>query len=441
MYAHLKELKKPIIPLKSLFVVSVVIFKATLDISYVILVAPHFSWTPSRYPLIPIPFKIFESYFLTFGLAILVPSLLRKPSDFLIVFHLLNPVIPSLSLYALANRAQSYTYMLCAAFALLILAVQLMPRIKVGSLRKGPVIAVSGSILGTTGALLLFMYLKHNVSPFAFNAFNIASLYQQRVTIVAALQKTGVLAYLAFWGSFVFTPFLIIWSLHSCRYKFLFPLFVLIQIFYFFYSARRSVFANLLLLLGTYILIKTKKRHALIFLLWVFITTVVSSTLIATTGGIFLPGSLLIERFLFTHARLNYAYYEFFSKAGFVHLTNVLPLGQRYPFTDIPERLVAKEILLSNSVASGGWLATSYMHFGYEGMIFFALIAGILLKITDSLIINRVSLEVGTPLAMVAFYSLFTSADLTTGLITYGIAPILLLLWLIGTKKSQSRIT
>ena len=61
------------------------------------------------------------------------------------------------------------------------------------------------------------------------------------------------------------------------------------------------------------------------------------------------------------------------------------------------------------------------------------------LRIVDALIVGRLPLWFGLSLVIVPFISLFTSADLSTALLTHGLAVSLVLLWLFGGRKVDLR--
>jgi len=396
------------------------------------------SWTPPRYPLIVNSQKIMESYLLTLILAILLPFRLRKPSDFLITLLFLNPILPTFALYGLADRARNYTYMVAIAFMLILLIQRKMPTLKIPSVRQGLTLALGVSILGAVSGFM-FLVSKvgfHHLTRYGhlYLLLNIEAVLTIR-KIFREVVRGGFQGYLTIWTYNVFIPFLILYVLYKKRYVFL--IFLLIaEILIAMLTAHKGILASICLILGSYIIVE--RRSALNLMIFGFLVVVAGTTLLALTGGPLLPSALISERFLFTHARLNYAYYEFFSKAGFVYLSSTsLPVPIDYPFEFMPERLVGKYIFLSDTIASAGFLATSYMHFGFVGMVLFAVIVGVLLRLLDSLIIEHVPLRVGVPLAITPFVTLFTSSDLTTALVTYGILPTMFLLWLLRKRKIQ----
>lgn len=414
-------------------IILILSLKIALDVSYVYLVVPFFSWTPSRYPLDLNVLKVLESYMLTLGLSLLLPSRIKKPSDFLVVLMFVVPIVPIFSLYGLADRSRPYTYMIALAFITILAALRVMPRLRIRTVRGGPLLGLWISTLGVLSALVVFLIKQGGFYYLTLDLLDIKQLYEVRETVIASLAGAGLLSYVPFWAYYVFMPALMVVALHRKHYS-LFILLAGIQLLFFGLSARRGVLLALLMLVGIYVIIQ--RRFAIHIMIAGFLSLIVASTVGALIGGQFLPASLVLERFFFTPARLSYAYYEFFSASGFVYLTNTLiPVPLSYPFDKIPTLLVGEKILHANTVASAGWLATSYMHFGYQGMIIFAMILGIMLRIIDSLVESRMSYRLGVPLAAIPFYSLFTSADLTTALLTYGIFPMMLLLWALGLQK------
>jgi hypothetical protein len=292
--------------------------------------------------------------------------------------------------------------------------------------------------LGVIGALAFFVS-RGGLQYLDFSYFvggSIRQLYTLREAVGEAIfQGSGPLAYLPFWTYYVFTPTLLLLAIYKRRYGIFLLLLALVLVFAGL-SSRRGVLTAIPIILGTYIIIE--RRSALTLMISGFLTMVAGSTLLALASRTLLPSSLISGRFFFAPARLNYAYYEFFSEAGFVYLSSTsLPIPIDYPFDLIPTRLVAKNVLLSDSVASAGFLATSYMHFGFVGMALFAVIVGILLKLTDTLIVRRIPMRIGVPLATITFVALFGSSDLTTALMTYGILPAMFLLWLLRRRKIQ----
>lgn len=421
---------------KTFFVILILLLRLSLDISYVYLVAPYFSWSETRYILAPNYFKLLESYFLTFVLALTIPFKVKKPSDFLIGLLFIVPVLSTFSLYGLMDMDQGYTYMVAIAFLIIILMRKAMPRIKIANQKRGYIFALSLSIVGTIVTLVWFIS-QGGFQYFNLNFLNISRIHEFREAVKNSIFEGNLLLnYLAFWTYYAFMSALILWALYYKRYALFFML-VGVQVIFFGLSSRRGVLVGLVLVLGSYMFIK--RRNSLTLLTSALIAGVLGSIILALLFHKFLPANLLIERSIFTPARANYAYYEFFSKAGFVYLSSTKLSLIDYPFPNIPEHMVGSHIFHTDSVSCGGFLATSYMHFGFAGMIMFAFIVGLLLRLLDSLIVKRMPLRYGLPLVVTPVYMLFTSADFTDSLTTYGILPSMLLLWLFGSQREFSK--
>ena len=70
------------------------------------------------------------------------------------------------------------------------------------------------------------------------------------------------------------------------------------------------------------------------------------------------------------------------------------------------------------------------------GMIIYSMIVGLLIRIVDMLVASKIPLRFGLCLVIIPFFSLFTSADLTTALLSHGLFLSLLLLWLFSSEKT-----
>jgi hypothetical protein len=112
-----------------------------------------------------------------------------------------------------------------------------------------------------------------------------------------------------------------------------------------------------------------------------------------------------------------------------------------YPF-DIPIPNVISQYLYGQDQTwvNTGFFATSYMHFGFIGIILFSIIVGFVFKLIDSIVKNRIPLWLGIAVMIVPINSL-VSADLPTALLTHGIGLGILFLWLISSKKTKVKFS
>lgn len=419
-------------------VVLTMIAKTTYDLSYLHLVSPFFSWTPAYYPLFPNFTSVIESYLLCILLSLVVPRRMKKPSDFMLTFLGIAVILPMLTLHGLAGMNRLYTYMTLLVYLLINAVILVFPRVRLPMLHFGFNLArlCTIAVFITVSALI--------VSVIGIQHFDLSNIlrYDKMVQIRELiinhnLNKNTMIAYLYFWQFIVFIPTLIVTFLEEKRWVAA-SAFVIAQILLTGLTARRHTIAILPILLGTYLLSK-KPRLAPSLMIASFPVLVGITTIIS----LWFPDLRIIgtwmERFLFVPARLNYAYYEFFAREGHVYLTSTkIPVPLQYPFDMIPPKLIAYYILHNpKTVSSAGFLATSFMHAGFLGMIIFGFLVALLMRFADSLVVNRMPLAVGTALSMIVFYGLFMGAELTQWLLTFGGGLLFIMLFLIGTRGAS----
>jgi hypothetical protein len=93
--------------------------------------------------------------------------------------------------------------------------------------------------------------------------------------------------------------------------------------------------------------------------------------------------------------------------------------------------------------ANTGWLGSGYMHFGFAGMLFYALLVGLLLSMVDILAKTR-RLGISVAILFTPFFAVFLSSDLPTAMLTHGLILALFLTWacrLKGYIRSKPRKT
>lgn len=419
------------------FVILTLMLKVAYDLSYVYLISPYFSWTPAYYPFSANTTKIAESYVLAVVITLTLPCRARQPSDFVMLFLGTAVILPMLTLYGLANRDCAYTYMALLTYFVILVTVVVFPRVRIGIFRSGFNLAmiVSGVL---AIAVVLLLIQKVGLEHFNLRFWDYANMIQiRRFVVQSQLEENACLAYLYFWLFIVFIPTLMMGLLAKRRHR-SFVMLLLIQILLTGLTARRHTLAVIPVLLGTYVIAK-KRRLAPTLMVLGFLGIVAITTLLSLSMPDFRVVGTWMERFFFVPPRVNYAYYEFFSHAGYVYLSSTkLPSPIAYPFEMIPERMVGYYVFRSSTtVSSGGFLATSYMHFGFMGMVMFGIVVGALLRLADSLTVGRMPLTMGVPLSMVIFNGLLRGADLTTWLLTFGGLVSIMMLFLLGTRNVQ----
>lgn len=401
------------------------LFRLSLDLAYVYVVSPIYSYSGFTTSLSFV--AVVESYLMMILIGLVIPSNIGRASDFFIWMFTIASIIPSLSFYAMHSGSRIFMYAIMIGFFCVVLFTRL-PVIRIGTLKEGRIIGIFLLIIMVI-AVAISLITKGGLSHFNLD---LSKVYEHRRE-VGALINIGVWGYINTWVYKVVNPALIAWALWRKKYR-LFLIFVALQVLFFAISSHKSVLFYPVLILAVYFFVKQKKAFQ--HLTWGLIGVILFSSLCSLLFDYNWLSSLFIRRVFFVPAQLSFAYYELFSNIGHVYMSNsVLSSLFSYPFEYNYTNMVSLYLLGNpDTNCNNGFLATGYMHFGYLGMWIFSIIVGLLLWIVDSLIGKRMPKWLGISVLTIPFFSLFTSADLTTALLTHGILLGLLILLIIGKK-------
>lgn len=401
------------------------LFKLSLDLAYVYVVSPMFSYLGFTTSLSLV--AVIESYLMIILIGMAIPSNISRASHFFIWMFAMASIIPTLSFYAMHSGSRMFMYAIIIGFFCVVL-ISKLPVIRIGTLKEGRTIGIYFLIVMVV-AVAASMITKGGLSHFNLN---LEKVYEYRPE-ASSLIDIGVWGYLNSWVYNVINPALIAWSLWLKKYSLLL-IFTTLQVLFFAISSHKSVLFYPFLILAVYFIVR--KKDAFKYMTWGLIGVVIISSCIYLIFDNILPASYFVRRVFFVPAQLNFAYYELFSDIGHVYMSNsVLSFFFSYPFEYNYTNMVSLYLLGDPYTnCNNGFLATGYMHFGYFGMWLFSIIVGLLLWIADSLVGKRMPKWLGISVLTIPFFILFTSADLTTALLTHGIFMGCLILLLIGKK-------
>jgi hypothetical protein len=149
--------------------------------------------------------------------------------------------------------------------------------------------------------------------------------------------------------------------------------------------------------------------------------------------------AIIINRFLFVPAQLNFYYYDFFSQNPKIFWTDSkwLLIGKiiDYPYS-LPLPMVIGDTYFNNpeTSANTSWIGSGYAHAGFFGMMIYAIIIGLIFKYLDfkAKILDKNFIIISfSPFTI----SLFFSSDLKTVFLSNGLLLYLLLLSSIKSIK------
>lgn len=400
------------------------LYKILLELASVYYVLPKFIY--SGFDLDITLSKLIISWITYFGLLIIYPNKLRKPSDFLMTFKLFIILTPILSYYALSN---SNTYHLFTVLfgSIITLYSRHLASLRIPLLKKSKPFAVYISV---TMVFLITAWLIY-VRGFSGLDFNIFTIYDRREDISQSI-NVGIFSYGITWLTKVIGPFLLTFTLWKKKRYYIF-LIIILSVLWFGFTAHKSVLFNPFLVLLVYFWLKKSQWFYTIPLTFSFFITIGFFLYNLTSFGLIL--SYLIRRSLMVPALLTFKYYEFFSENPYVFWSNSFTSGFiNYPYNLPPPELISN-YLGAVGHANNSYLSTGYMHAGIIGVVLYGVIVGILFSYIDRLIKYDIPSWVIVCSLIVPVKIIITSVDLTTGLLTHGLFLSIILVTLLRSRR------
>lgn len=413
-----------------LFFTSCLVFRATLDVAYVVFVSPVFLYL--GFDLELSGWKYLSSWLLFILPLTFCSSTLVRPSQYIIVFAVLGLVAPLTSFYGLTDRGVYPVLVTCSSIMLLAM-VSSARWFKVPAL---PTVA-HGEIVAVTLAVVAVAYLiVWYVISGAVNNFNLNLLkvYEYR-SATARLTSFGLLAYINTWAYSICSVFLFSLALYRRRYM-LAGIVFLIQVLFFAVSGHKSLVFYPLLVIGVWFYFKRTQSMTVVPCL--FTAVVAAALILYLLIDDILLGSLLIRRVFFVPAALTYDYFSFFSNESYVVWSNsVLKSVFSYPYPAGVAELIG-EYNGSGANANNGYISSGYAHFGLVGVLMYTLLFGVVLRYLDVTTAGRVPVWLVLAIVVVPIRSAIVSSDLLTVLLTHGLLVGLLLIALIrGPRRGE----
>ena len=405
-------------------VVASVFFRLQLEFAYTSFISPLYSY--AGFASIENADKYIESWLLFFAGLMTLSGRTERPSDYIILFGFFCFLTPLLVYYgeADANRVALYfvlfQYLVMVAFRSIF--VIHIPRIRNGdSLVRS--ISIAGIIIAT-----IWMLASVGVTNFSLD---IETVYDLRENANNSIY-TGPMGYLVAWATSVCSAVLLMLGLRDKKY-FLCLGIVFLHVFWFGITTHKSVLFYPIQVACIYAVLRSTKSAAAIPL-GLSVVVLISQMMFALTESIVLS-SLFVRRTFFVPAHLTFTYFEFFNNNPMVYWSNsFMSWIHKYPYTESVALVIGNYLNDPTLWANNSFFATGYMHAGLIGVMIYGFVAGIILSILDSYSRNGTPIWMVVSVTIVPFYTLFTSADLTTTLLTHGLGFAMLVLVFMNEK-------
>jgi hypothetical protein len=384
--------------------------------SYQLFVSPIFSYAGFTYNFNGIKFS--ESLFFVCLLALILPSKYEKPSDFLLHFYFVFPVLPMLALYSCKDESRYFFYLIVSSFIFISITSTYLKTSYIKSFYFNLDQCIKLLLL-ISYCCIFYILLKGGVGNINFD---ISKVYEYRSDSSSMLP--GVFGYLSPWVSKIFLPMCMIFSIVKRNFIF-FTLGFFGCILMFSVTHHKTTLLMPFFVTSVYFFLNTKSpvKYFLLFLL-----VIISLPIMLYTMGIFkeltlIANSFLLRRTFFVPAMMNFDYFTFFSTNPFTFwadskLTFDLissPYDKRIPFI-IGER-VHNSIDMS---ANTGWLGSGFAQAGVLGVSIYTLLISAIMLFVNSLS-RKIDKSVVTAIFIPLFFAFYLSSDLITTFFTHGL--------------------
>ena len=408
------------------YMFATILLRLMLELSYYFYVVPIHSYNGFLFQFDSS--KYIESWVLYILLIQIFPKKLKMPSDLLIAILLFTFVAPLLVFYGLSGSQREHIYIILFGVVLVFIFSR-------GRYLKLPVISGTKNMVP---AFLWFFLIAVTVEYIRRGglqnlSFDFLKVYEFRQSSIEKFGQ-GIFGYLTQWGSKVVGPMLFAISLLKRDYAR--ALFIaIILVFWFGMSSHK---ATVFFPLAVFLIWSIFRSSKVITIIPLGISLLIGFSLafyLLFDETIF--ASLFIRRLLFLPAQLTFVYYEYFSQNQFVYWSNSITAGYiQYPYKLVPPELIGN-YMGSGDYANAGFLATGYMHAGILGILLYGSVAGLLLRLVDSISYNPLPFWVSSSIFLIPWLTLVLSSDLPTTLLSHGFSISLLFLFLYRSKKAH----
>ena len=365
------------------------------------------------------------------GLTI-VPKRLEIPSDYFVSLAFFVFLCPLFVLYGYTSQSRYALFLVILQFYIMVVSRRLL-RIKINSplgiRSSASKLAVIVSVSSTIWIVVQGGFQNFNLD------FSTVYDFRDRSTEIIYV---GPLGYFVTWSTTVAGPFLVAETLRLRRYWM--SLIVLaFHVFWFGTTSHKSVLFYPAL--SIFIFYSYRKFKSIVAIP-IGMASVIAIVLLDfhLTENLMAP-SMFVRRVFFVPPNLTFIYNEFFSREAFVFWSNSFLRGIiKYPYQEPIPLVIGGELNDSTLWANVGFFGTGYMHAGFLGVFIYAIVAGSIMSVLDSIAKSGVPTWIILSISTVPFYNLFTHSDLPTTILTHGLGfSVLLSIRLIENRTVSAK--
>lgn len=275
-------------------------------------------------------------------------------------------------------------------------------------------------------AVVVYISWKYTGFRFTFDLFNVYELRSE------VLNLPTIWEYL-FAASKAVNPILLVYTLSRKSY-FASGLITIVQLLSFGINGMKSVFFITVFMILGYIFYKDRFKNKLPWLFSSFSLATLLEYLIFKT---YYSTNLIVRRMMFLTNRLNYYYFDFFTKytPDYFRQSFLRNFGFSSPYGSIDHLIGEVYFNRASMGANSGLISDAMANLGLVGIVIMPLFLAIILMMFDGCT-RGLDKKIYIVLYLYVAY-VFISSFLLTSLLTHGLLAMCLLLYLLPREKSK----
>ncbi len=422
------------------FLLLSVLFRVIMDWYYLGYVSPIWGYMDMKTDINVK--KVVLSYLIVIVLALFIDWKAETFSETAVQILYIIMMIPFTSVYSLNN--QSDLFMVCCSLSFLIteIFVQLLSKINFFGYTVKLKKTSGGYLLKTVFCavivFLLVMIASRGLNPGVLNIFNSELIYSIREKGIAL---SGFFSYFYGWAYRVIMPLLLGYCLYKKRY-FAAVAVIFFQTLLYLSDPHKEIFLGAVMVFLVYLSGKNTGYGKLLLAGFTVCIGTGMAVFRLTGSKIAYYGLDILMRVFHIPASIKFQHYRFFSETSKLYFSEGRIgrlFGIEYPYGSMSAgRVVAKNLLNSDSNNNTGYLAYAYDDLGYIGIFLAGILIAFIFKLFD-LCITRENQKWMTAVAVYPVICL-NDTPLLQWLLGGGGAVFFILLWIFQSYSRNSRV-
>jgi hypothetical protein len=358
------------------------------------------------------------SLFLISVTGLVLPNEITRPSNFFLLIGILFPLIPMAVLVTFSEFDVGFLYLSIGA-TVVMFVVSRSP-ISIGT---GLGLSLRQVAAFSAGLAIVSLLIVGFSSGFQYTTFSIFDVYSNR----AALREySGILAYLINWSRLTLVG--IVCAIGFARRS---PTLILLGLFLSFFAfvmtAQKSALLLWAVIGGLHLIFAYRFGRIIVAIVLLAMPVFSVAALVYFNEYDF--GIAAFRRIYIIPAWLNFAYFDVFQI-----LPNIYWADSSVGFWNTNSMSVSSAIVVGEFLgfrgahANTGWIGSGFMHAGAAGMLIYAIIIGLVLRMADSFA-TKIPAGIVISVLFLPLKTLFDSSDVPATFLTYALGPTLVILW------------